>query len=113
SNTAALLELVGRLKPVKLAAEVVAAFFGPPLATYTGVLVADTAVPVWHEGRHELPWLFGASAAASAGAAACLFLDPADAGAARRLAVAGVAVEGAVMQTMELRLGETGEVYRH
>jgi formate-dependent nitrite reductase membrane component NrfD len=112
SNTAALLELLGRLKPVKLAAEVVAALSGPPLATYTGVLVADTAVPVWHEGRHELPWLFGASACASAGAAACAFLDPAEAGPARRLAVAGVAAEGIAMHAMELRLGETGEVYR-
>jgi formate-dependent nitrite reductase membrane component NrfD len=111
SNTAALLELLGRLKPVKLAAEVVAALSGPPLATYTGVLVADTAVPVWHEGRHELPWLFGASACASAGAASCAFLDPADAGPARRLAVAGVAAEAIAMHTMELRLGETGEVY--
>jgi formate-dependent nitrite reductase membrane component NrfD len=105
------LELLGILKPIKLLAEVVAAFFGPPLATYTGVLVADTAVPVWHNARQELPWIFGASAAASAGAAACIFLDPADAGPARRLAVGGVAAEGACMQTMELRLGEVGEVY--
>jgi formate-dependent nitrite reductase membrane component NrfD len=111
SNTAAALELLGRWKVVKLAAEVVSALFGPPLATYTGVLVADTAVPVWHEGRHELPWLFGASATASAGAAACMFLDPADAGPARRLAVAGVAAEGVAMHAMELRLGEIGEVY--
>ena len=111
SNTAALLELMGRLKPVKLAAEMVAALSGPPLATYTGVLVADTAVPVWHEGRHELPWLFGASACASAGAASCVFLDPGDAGPARRLAVAGVAAEAVAMHAMELRLGETGEVY--
>jgi formate-dependent nitrite reductase membrane component NrfD len=111
SNTAALLELLGRLKRVKLAAEVVAALSGPPLATYTGVLVADTAVPVWHEGRHELPWLFGASACASAGAAVCAFLDPNEAGPARRLAVAGVAAEGVAMHAMELRLGETGEVY--
>jgi formate-dependent nitrite reductase membrane component NrfD len=112
SNTAALLELLDRLKPVKLAAESVAALAGPPLATYTGVLVSDTAVPVWHEGRHELPWIFGASAAASAGAAACAFLDPADAGPARRLAVGAVAAEGSLMQAMELRLGEVGEVYR-
>ena len=111
SNTAALLELLGILKPLKLLAELVAALFGPPLATYTGVLVADTAVPVWHEGRRELPWVFGASAAASAGAAACLFCDPRDAAPARRLAVAGVLGEGALMQTMGLRLGETGEVY--
>ena len=113
SNTQALLELLGILKPVKIAAEAVSTVFGPPLATYTGVLVADTAVPVWHEARQELPWLFGASAAASAGAAACLFLDPADAGPARRLAVGGVAAEGALMHAMELRLGELGEVYHH
>jgi formate-dependent nitrite reductase membrane component NrfD len=112
SSTAALLELLGRLKPVKLLAEVVSALSGPLLATYTGVLVADTAVPVWHDGRHELPWIFGASAAASAGAASCLFLEPEDAGPARRLAIAGVLAEGALMQLMELRLGKVGEVYR-
>ena len=112
SNTAAVLDLLGVLKPVQALAETVAAFFGPTLATYTGVLVADTAIPVWHEGRHELPWLFGASAAASAGAAACMFLDPGHAGPARRVAVGGVAAEGAFMQAMELRLGEVGEVYR-
>jgi formate-dependent nitrite reductase membrane component NrfD len=111
STAAAALELLGVLKPVKLLAEVVGALFGPPLATYTGVLIADTAVPVWHEARHELPWLFGASAAASAGAAACMALDPGDAGPARRLAVGGVVAEGALMQAMELRLGKVGEVY--
>jgi len=112
SNTAALLELLGWLKPVKLAAEAAAAVAGPLLATYTGVLISNTAVPVWHEGRQELPSIFGASAAASAGAAACLFLDPDEAGPARRLAVAGVAAEGILMQAMELRLGMLGEVYR-
>jgi formate-dependent nitrite reductase membrane component NrfD len=112
SNTAALLELIGRLKPVKLLAEAVSTLAGPPLATYTGVLVADTAIPVWHEGRHELPWIFGASAAASAGAAAAIFVPPRDAGPARRLALAGVLAEGALMQAMELRLGKVGEVYR-
>jgi formate-dependent nitrite reductase membrane component NrfD len=111
STTAAFLELTGRLRPVKLAAEMVAALAGPPLATYTGVLLADTAIPVWHEGRHELPWLFGASACASAGAAACALLDPADARPARRLAIGGVAAEGIAMHAMELRLGEVGEVY--
>jgi formate-dependent nitrite reductase membrane component NrfD len=111
SNTAAVLEALGVLKPIKLLAEFVAALFGPPLATYTGVLVADTAIPVWHNARQELPWIFGASAAASAGAAASVFLEPGDAGPARRLAVAGVLAEGALMQAMELRLGEVGEVY--
>jgi formate-dependent nitrite reductase membrane component NrfD len=111
SNTAAMLELLNWLRPVKILAEGVSTLAGPLLATYTGVLLADTAVPVWHEGRRELPWIFGASAAASAGAAACLFLRPSDAGPARRLAVAGVLAEGALMQAMELRLGKIGEVY--
>jgi hypothetical protein len=112
SNTAAVLELLGRLKPVKVLAEAAATLAGPLLATYTGVLVADTAIPVWHGARRELPWIFGASAAASAGAAACVFLGPRDAGPARRLAVAGVLAEGALMQAMELRLGRIGEVYK-
>jgi formate-dependent nitrite reductase membrane component NrfD len=112
STTAAFLELIGRLKPIKLLAAAVATLSGPALATYTGVLVADTAVPAWHEGRRELPWIFGASAAASAGAAASVFLRPENAGPARRLAVAGVVAEGALMQAMELRLGTVGEVYR-
>jgi formate-dependent nitrite reductase membrane component NrfD len=112
SNTAALLELTSRLRRVKLAAELVSALAGPLLATYTGVLVADTAVPVWHDGRHELPWIFAASASASAGAAATMFLAPDDAEPARRLAVAAVAAEGVLMQAMELRLGTIGEVYR-
>jgi formate-dependent nitrite reductase membrane component NrfD len=112
SNTAALLELLGRFRPVKTFAHVVAALAGPPLATYTGVLLSDTAVPVWHNGRHELPWIFGASATASAGAAACAFLGQEDAAPARRLAVGAVAVEAALMQTMERRLGDVGSVYR-
>jgi formate-dependent nitrite reductase membrane component NrfD len=111
TTTAAALQLLGKWKPLRIAASIVAALAGPPLATYTGVLIADTAVPVWHEGRHELPWIFGASAAASAGAAASIFTPTRDAGPARRLAVAGVLAEGALMQAMELRLGKIGEIY--
>src|SRR5262249_44887879 len=57
SSTAAVLELAGKLKPVKAAAELVAAIAGPQLATYTGTLLADTSIPVWHEAREQLPWL--------------------------------------------------------
>jgi formate-dependent nitrite reductase membrane component NrfD len=111
TTTAALLQLLDKWRPVRVAASIVSALAGPPLATYTGVLVADTAIPVWHEGRHELPWIFGASAVASAGGAAAMFVPPRDAGPARRLAIAGVLAEGALMQAMELRLGRVGEVY--
>ncbi len=111
SSTAALLELVGRWKPAKLAAELVSALAGPPLATYTGTLIADTSIPVWHEARHELPWLFGASASACAGAAAAMFVPPRQAGPARRLAVGGVATTLALTEAMKRRLGFVGEVY--
>jgi formate-dependent nitrite reductase membrane component NrfD len=113
SGTAALLEASGRLKALKLAAEAVSAVCGGPLATYTGGLVANTAVPAWHEARRELPYLFGAGAAASAGAAATILLPPRDAGPARRLAVAASVAGLAIGQVMEHRLGRlVAEPYR-
>ena len=45
----------------------VAGVFGLALATYTGVLVANSAVPLWQQSRAVLPALFGASALTSAG----------------------------------------------
>ena len=112
STTAALLRWTGVFKPVKWAAEVVSFLAGGPLATYTGTLLADTAIPVWHEARHELPVLFGASAAASAGAATALFLPIDEAGPARRLAVAGTVGALGMMELMQHRLGFVGEVYK-
>jgi hypothetical protein len=93
------------------AAEVAAGLLGPALATYTGTLVADTAVPVWHEAGRELPFVFAGSAAASAGAAAVLLAPPGDAGPARRLVLAGALLELGAAQAMERRLGELGEPY--
>jgi formate-dependent nitrite reductase membrane component NrfD len=112
SNTAAALELTGILRPVKWTCELVSFLTGPPLATYTGALLANTAIPVWSEARDELPWLFGASGAASAGAAAAMLAPAASAGPARRRAIAGAAVELGLMQAMEKRLGFVGEVYK-
>src|ERR671938_115706 len=111
STTAAVLRPLGILKPVKVAAEAVSFLAGPPLATYTGTLIADTAIPVWHEARRELPWLFGASASASAGAATTLFLPPEEAGPARRLAVLGSVGVLGLKEGMQRRLGFVGEVY--
>jgi formate-dependent nitrite reductase membrane component NrfD len=113
SNTAAALELVGKLSPLKWAAELVSFASGPPLATYTGALLANTANPVWSEARDELPWLFGASAAASAGALTTMLTPRRFAGPARRTAVMGAAAELAIMASMERKLGFVGEVYRH
>lgn len=112
SNTAAVLEILGVLKPIKWAAELVSVVAGPPLATYTGALVANTAIPVWSEARDELPWLFGASATAGAGAAAVIATPIRSAGPARRAALAGVLAELGLMQAMVKRLGFVGEVYK-
>jgi formate-dependent nitrite reductase membrane component NrfD len=112
SVTAALLALTGRLRRLKAGAELVSFLLGPPLTTYTGALIANTAIPVWHEGRHELPWLFGASASATGGAATALLLPPDVGGPARRLAVGGAAAELVTTKLMERRLGFVGEVYK-
>ncbi|MGC1210071.1 MAG: NrfD/PsrC family molybdoenzyme membrane anchor subunit, partial [Micromonospora sp.] len=53
------------LPPVGHAAGLVAAATAPALATYTGVLLADTSVPSWHEAYPELPTIFAGSALAS------------------------------------------------
>jgi hypothetical protein len=90
---------------------VAAAALGPLVSTYTAALVADTAIPVWHEARGELPLVFAASSAASAGAALTLVTPARDAAPARRLAIAGAAAGLALMQAMEHRLGELGEPY--
>jgi hypothetical protein len=111
SSVSAFLNFIGRLRRTSDAARAVAAGSGAPLAVYTGTLIADTAIPVWHEARHELPFLFGSSAAASAGAAAAIAVPPAEAGPARRLAVGGALVENALMLAMEKRLGFVGEPY--
>jgi formate-dependent nitrite reductase membrane component NrfD len=55
------LKVVGRLFGY------ISGIFGLGLATYTGVLVANSVIPLWQESRRELPILFGASAMASAG----------------------------------------------
>jgi len=89
----------------------VAALLGLPLATYTGALVANTSIPVWHEARRQLPFLFGAGAAASAGAALLVVTPLEHAAPARRLAVWGAVAELVVTNAMEQHLGELGEPY--
>lgn len=85
---------------------------GPALATYTGILLADTAVPVWHEARDHLPWVFAGSATMSAGAVATLLTPGAHAGPARRLSIGGAVAAVIATQQMEKHLGELGEPYR-
>ena len=89
----------------------IAALLGLPLSTYTGALLANTAVPVWHEARRELPFVFAAGSAASAGGLAAALTPPEHAAGARRLALAGAAAELLATKVMERRLGELADNY--
>jgi hypothetical protein len=109
---AAVSDRFGILPGLGRTAEVVSGLLGPVLCTYTGVLVANTAVPVWHEAGRELPLVFAGSALASAGAAATVLTPAADAGPARRLAALGALLELGAVGAMERRLGELAEPYR-
>jgi Polysulphide reductase, NrfD len=97
--------------PVARPARGLAAALGLPLATYTAALVANTAVPVWHEARRSLPFVFAAGAATSAGAAALLATPPEAAAPARRLAVGGAVAGIAATEVMTRRLGPLGAPY--
>ncbi len=87
------------------------ALFGPALTTYTAVLIADTAVPAWHDVYPELPFVFAASGMASAGGAGMVAAPVTEAGPARRMGVLGAGAELALMERMERRVGLVGEVY--
>jgi hypothetical protein len=111
SAAAAVNAWTGLLPRATRLAQPAAALLGLPLATYTAALLANTAVPVWHEARRELPFVFASGAALSAGAAAVIATPIVDARPARRVALAGAVVELAFKQRMETALGEHGEPY--
>ena len=108
---AAASEVTGWLRLIGRLGELGAAIFGLPLFTYTAVLVADTSVPVWQLARHQLPFVFAGSAAASAGAAAAILTPSAESGPARALSVFGAGVELGAVAVMERKLGPVARHY--
>jgi formate-dependent nitrite reductase membrane component NrfD len=106
-----LLGELGWFPRLRALADLAAGVLGTVMATYTAVLFADTAVPVWHEARHELPFVFAAGAAASAAAAAWLATGDEIGAAARRVAIGAGAAELALVEGMKRRLGELAEPY--
>ncbi|WP_445519624.1 NrfD/PsrC family molybdoenzyme membrane anchor subunit [Streptomyces sp. NEAU-174] len=112
AGAAAASDLTGRLPRAGRAATVGAALLGPAVASYTAVLAADTAVPAWHDGHRELPYLFVGSAAMAASGMALLTSPVAENAPARGVALLGTAVETAALKAMERRLGVVAETYR-
>ena len=85
-----------------------AAVLGPAVATYTAVLLCDTAVPAWHEAHRELPYVFAGSAASAAGGFGLLAAPLGEQGPARRLAIIGSAAELAAKTAARTAAGGPG-----
>ena len=75
------------------------------VASYTAALIADTAVPAWHEGHREMPFVFVGSAASAAAGLGLLAVRPRRAGPAVRFAVLGAAAELTAKSLLLRRLG--------
>ena len=87
-----------------------AAFTG----SYTGVLIAATAVPVWNTGRRQIPAIFVCSALATACAAQSAFLALGNGSAKtinklERIEFVAALTEGALLVDYASSAGETGQ----
>jgi formate-dependent nitrite reductase membrane component NrfD len=97
------------LRPGGRAAGLLAAGVAPAVASYTAVLLSDTATPTWHAARRDLPVVFAASAAAAGGGAGMLLAPVAEADVARRLAVAGAVTDLAATRRIDKTIGIAAE----
>jgi hypothetical protein len=89
----------GLLRLFSSASEMAAAISGAVLATYTGVLIGATAVPVWHEHVSTLPVHFAMSGLASA--TSLLELRGHDSPALNTLGIAACTAETAIGARIE------------
>ena len=96
---------LGPLRPLLRAAETPAALaqaaLGSVLASYTGALLGDTAVPTWAASRKHLSTLFVSSASLAAGGAAMITAPVAETRPARLLAAGGVVGDVMSMRAMK------------
>ena len=111
AGVAAAAALTGRAPRLGTAATAAAALAGPAVAAYTAVLLSDTAVPAWHEGHRELPFVFTGSAAVAAGGFGLLTAPSGQNTPARNLALIGMGAEAAAFELMTRRMGMVAEPY--
>jgi formate-dependent nitrite reductase membrane component NrfD len=103
--------VTGRLPVLGALGTAGAAVIGPGVATYTGALISNTAVPAWHEGYRYMPFLFASSAASAAAGLGLVAAPLPETAPVCRLGVGAGAAELALLQTMKRRMGEAGEAY--
>lgn len=116
AGVAAAAALTGRVPRLGAAATVGSALLGPAVASYTAALISNTAVPAWHDGYPEMPFVFTGSGMMAAGGLALLAAALAGTGRsevepARNLALLGWAMEAAASERMEHRIGIVAEPY--
>jgi formate-dependent nitrite reductase membrane component NrfD len=104
--------LTGRMPRAGAAASAGAATLGAGVATYTAALLTDTAVPAWHDGHREMPYLFAGSAATAAGGLGLLAVGQPASGQAVRFAVVGSAAELTAKSMLLQRLGDGAKPYQ-
>jgi hypothetical protein len=116
AGVAAVTALTGRLPRLGAVATAGAAVLGPGVAAYTAALISNTAVPAWHDGYPEMPFVFTGSGMMAAGGLGMLSgllpgAGPGEAEPARNLALLGAAMEAAAFERMEHRIGMVAEPY--
>jgi hypothetical protein len=112
AGVAAATALTGRLPRVGAAATAGAALLGPAVAAYTAALIGDTAVPAWHDGHREMPFVFTGSAAMAAGGLGLLAAPSGESTPARNLALLGQVMEMLAFERMTRRMGMVAEPYQ-
>ena len=108
---AALSDLTGIAPAAGAAATAAAAVAGPGVATYTAALVANTAVPAWHDGYRYMPFLFAASAASAAAGLGLAGAPLRENEPVLRLGVLAGAAEIVLDTVMRKRMGLPGQAY--
>lgn len=88
-----------------------AALLGPSVATYTAALMANTAVPAWHEGFEMYPFIFVSSAATSAAGWGLLFAPASETGPLVGLGALAALTEVTLAKVHERRIGIVAEVF--
>jgi hypothetical protein len=111
AGVAAASSLSGRAPRIGMAATAGSALLGPAVASYTAALISNTAVPAWHDGYREMPFVFVGSGATAAAGLGLLAAPVTETGPARAMAVFGVGTELAAFERMERRVGMTAEPY--
>jgi hypothetical protein len=111
AGVAAASALTGKVSRLGAAATAGAALLGPAVAAYTGVLISDTAVPAWHDGYREMPFVFAGSAATAAAGLGLLAAPPDQNAPARNLGLFGACLELAASHRMMSRIGMVAEPY--